>query len=158
MKLACVLALAGLLVIVCQPTGDPVFIPSRAFARLEIAFFVALACLLLLLRMHDYGGWLAEAPTVDVGQSTIDVVRLLFTEGQNPYASSNLFVGGPDPGFWGYKYGPVMFGGYVLAALSPNVGLKVSILLISSARGPSWPGWRGTAPGIVSPIGRRWPS
>jgi hypothetical protein len=74
--------------------------------------------------------------TVDIGAITQEAAKMLFTQFQNPYQSATLNVLLPQPGYGGFKYGPIMILGYLPSAFFPQSGYKmmnVLYLLLSLA-------------------------
>jgi hypothetical protein len=68
-------------------------------------------------------------PAVDIGSTTQQAAQMLFIRFQNPYQSQTLNVLAKDPGFGGFKYGPMMILGYLSSAFYPQSGFKMASLV-----------------------------
>jgi hypothetical protein len=64
-------------------------------------------------------------PTVDIGAMTQEAARMLSTQFQNPYSSTTLNILLPEPGYGGFKYGPIMILGYLPSAFFTQSGYKM---------------------------------
>ena len=64
---------------------------------------------------------------------------MLFAHFQNPYQSPTLNVMLPQPGYGGFKYGPIMILGYLPSAFFPQSGYKMmSALYLLLSLALSW--------------------
>jgi hypothetical protein len=76
------------------------------------------------LKMRHYPH-LWDPPIVDIGATTQQAAQMLFAHFQNPYQSPTLNIMLPQPGYGGFKYGPIMILGYLPSAFFPESGYKM---------------------------------
>lgn len=124
-KLACFESLAGLiLALALWRPGRDAPLPRWVFS-VELALAAALLLWELVRAVGLFRTGLATGMN-DLGDTTRDAARLLFSEHKNPFAEQ-VAKNGDDPAYWGYKYGPTMIFAYALAGVWPNgLGLKIT--------------------------------
>ena len=113
------------------------FLPSREqrhndapyVGRVELLLCSSVLLWLFIFFGYQYGPQLKEPPRVDIGYTTRDAVLMLFDAGDNPYRSAHINPR-PDlsPEYRGFHYGPMMLFAYAGAALSPQLGYKLTNL------------------------------
>ena len=106
-----------------RPRED-IVLPRYIYVIELLGFGGLLVSLLWSLAVKHYAH-LWNPPTVDIGAMTQEAAKMLFTQFQNPYQSTTLNVLLPQPGYGGFKYGPIMILGYLPSAFFPQSGYKM---------------------------------
>lgn len=109
------------------PSNTPV---PETLLRLEAVALLGLLGSLLGQYLYAYWGHVFHGPWVDIGYTTQNAARMLFLEGDNPYASTEL---NPRDELAdkhrGYHYGPAMLLAYIASAIWPAGGFKLTSLV-----------------------------
>lgn len=122
-RLICFSALFGGVTYLTRRRKD--FFPPRYVYVIELLACGGLLLSLLWSLGLRYYSHLWDPPAVDIGAMTQEAAKMLFTHFQNPYQSPTLNVLLPQPGYGGFKYGPVMILGYLPSAFFPQSGYKM---------------------------------
>jgi hypothetical protein len=124
-RLICFSALfAG--VIYLTKAKTPLFLPRYVYVIELLVWGGLLLSLLWSLGMNQYSH-LWNPPDVDIGAITQEAAKILFVHFQNPYQSPLNVL--PEPGYEGFKYGPIMILGYLPSAFFPQSGYKMTSAL-----------------------------
>lgn len=127
-KLACFEALFVLILLGVLRRGSADVRPSDAILTVETVTALAILCW-ELVRAYDLFRVGLHTGMNDLGGTTEDAVRSVFVLHQDPYVREIARIG-DDPAFFGFKYGPGVILGYLLAWPWPGgVGLKISNLV-----------------------------
>ena len=121
--LVCYSALFVGVIYLTRPRKD-ILLPRYVYVIEFLAFGGLLLSLLWSLGVKHYAH-LWDPPTVDIGAMTQEAAKMLFTQFQNPYQSTTLNVLLSQPGYGGFKYGPIMILGYLPSAFFPQSGYKI---------------------------------
>jgi len=122
-RLICFSALFAGVFYLTRP-GKDVLLPRYVYVIELVVCGGLLVSLLWSLGAKHYSH-LWYPPTVDIGAMTQEAAKMLFTQFQNPYRSETLNVLLPQPGYGGFKYGPIMILGYLPSAFFPQSGYKM---------------------------------
>jgi Glycosyltransferase family 87 len=127
-KLICFTALfAGVFALSGVRKGD-IRLSSNLY-WMELLTFSGLFLWMILSWKTKYFLQLRQPPAVDIGYTTQHAAEMLFRHFENPYLSRTLNIVGLDPGYTGFKYGPIMILGYFPSAFFPQSGYKLMNLL-----------------------------
>lgn len=96
---------------------------------IELLAFSGLFSWMVLSSKTKYFLQLWKPPAVDIGYTTQRAAEMLFRHFENPYLSRTLDIVAQDPGYTGFKYGPMMILGYFPSAFFPQSGYKLMNLL-----------------------------
>lgn len=120
-RLICFSALFAGVIYLTRPRKD-LFLPRYVYVIEFLACGGLLLSMLWSLGLRSYSH-LWNPPDVDIGAITQEAAKLLFTQFQNPYQSPLNVL--PEPGYEGFKYGPIMILGYLPSAFFPQSGYKM---------------------------------